>query len=173
MLSQLSDRHLARYPVFALAVIALALATISSSPSFADRGHNLTAGRPGHASNIDRTIDIDASDIEFDVQQIQVEDGETIRFVVRNSGQLVHDFTIGTAQLQAEHRQEMLRMMQQGTMPSQMEHSDPNAITIPPGETREIIWQFAEAENVEFGCNIPGHYEAGMKGEIEIEDSPS
>jgi uncharacterized cupredoxin-like copper-binding protein len=48
-----------------------------------------------------------------------------------------------------------------GAMP---EHDDPNAVMVQPGETKELIWTFTKTENVEFGCNVPGHYEAGMKG---------
>ncbi len=63
----------------------------------------------------------------------------------------------------------MMRMMQAGTSHGDMHgammpHDDPNAVMVHPGETKELIWTFAEAENVEFGCNVPGHYEAGMKG---------
>jgi uncharacterized cupredoxin-like copper-binding protein len=37
-----------------------------------------------------------------------------------------------------------------------------------PGQQRELIWKFTRAGNFEFDCNVPGHYEAGMRGVIEV-----
>jgi uncharacterized cupredoxin-like copper-binding protein len=47
-------------------------------------------------------------------------------------------------------------------------HDDPNAISLAPGETKELTWRFVEAGTVEYGCHEPGHYEAGMHGEMTI-----
>lgn len=46
-------------------------------------------------------------------------------------------------------------------MPS-MVHDDPNAVTVEPGQTRELTWRFVGNQPVLFACNIPGHAEAGM-----------
>lgn len=127
-------------------------------------------GQPGEASEVDRTIEIEATDgMMFDVSSIDVRDGETIRFIIRNVGSIDHDFTIGPPDVQAAHRQEMTQMAQAGSSHDDMHgavppHDDPNAVMVHPGETKELIWTFARADNVEFGCNVPGHYEAGMKG---------
>ncbi len=127
-------------------------------------------GQPGKASEVDRTIEIEATDeMMFDVSSIDVRDGETIRFIIRNVGEIDHDFTIGTPDVQAALQQEMMHMMEAGTSHDAMHgaivpHDDPNAIMVHPGETKELIWTFTEADNVEFGCNVPGHYETGMKG---------
>ncbi len=32
-----------------------------------------------------------------------------------------------------------------------------------PGKEAKVIWMFAKNDTLEFGCNIPGHYESGMK----------
>jgi len=50
----------------------------------------------------------------------------------------------------------------------EMEHDDPNAVRLEPGEEAEIIWTFGEAGTFEFACLLPGHYEAGMHGPIII-----
>lgn len=138
-------------------------------------GGDLAVGRPGEPHEVDRTIRIEAQDIAFGEERIEVRAGETIRFVVENSGGLVHDFTIGSPRMQAAHRDEMAELMAHHDGPDALmdpevmaHHSHPNAVMLAPGETRELIWTFAEASDVEFACNVPGHYEAGMRGDIVI-----
>jgi uncharacterized cupredoxin-like copper-binding protein len=142
------------------------------TPSADGQGHagHTAFGHPGDASEVARTIQLEANDdMRFQVSSIDVKDGETIRFIVRNVGETDHDFTIGTPDVQAAHQQEMMKMMEAGTSHDNMHgaivpHDDPNAVMVHPGETKELIWTFTKADNVEFGCNVPGHYEAGMKG---------
>lgn len=121
----------------------------------------------GEHMDIDRTIEVTARDIEFSTSEIEVEPGETIRFVIHNEGMLDHDFTIGDRETQDAHRAEMQEMM--GHMDDH-NHGAHNAVMIPPGETRELVWTFSGEEDVMFGCNIPGHFEAGMHGDFEIEN---
>lgn len=131
-------------------------------------GHgNFAGGRPGNAGDVDRTIAVKAGDVYFDPKAITVKAGETVRFVVTNIGKIDHDFTLGTPEIQQAHQQEMAKMMQGGGM-DHAHHDDANAVMLKPGETKELIWTFAEADNLEFGCNIPGHYQAGMKGRFEF-----
>ena len=49
-----------------------------------------------------------------------------------------------------------------------MEHDDPNAKRVKPKEKNEIVWQFTNAGQFEYGCLIPGHREAGMIGTIVV-----
>ena len=49
-----------------------------------------------------------------------------------------------------------------------MEHDDPNAISVDPGKTAEILWRFTKAGTFEFACLIPGHREAGMRGSVIV-----
>jgi uncharacterized cupredoxin-like copper-binding protein len=164
------------HAIFWSGIVAAALAMLvdlSGALADAGHGHDMAAGgRPGLAADVDRTVRIDATDIAFDRQTIEVRAGETIRFVVTNSGRLVHDFTLGDAATQRAHREEMAEMMAQGAAshqhPGGHGHAEANAIVLAPGETRELIWTFAEGTDFEFACNIPGHYEAGMKGRIAI-----
>jgi uncharacterized cupredoxin-like copper-binding protein len=48
-----------------------------------------------------------------------------------------------------------------------MEHNDPNSVLLEPGKSAEVIWRFAKAGELEFACNVPGHYDAGMVGMIQ------
>ena len=47
-------------------------------------------------------------------------------------------------------------------------HGHPNAIFVKPGASKTLIWTFTKSGVYEFACNIPGHYEAGMKGTIVV-----
>lgn len=154
------------------AALLSASATALAAPASADAGHRhptkMIGGHPGKKSEVTRTIRIVATDMKFDRKTITVKAGETIRFVVVNKGEQVHDLTLGTPVIQAAHRKSMMKMMNNGMDLEKMDHSDPNAVMVKPGETKELIWKFSKARSFEFGCNVPGHYEAGMKGSITI-----
>ena len=164
------------HAIFWSGIVAAALAMLvdlSGALADAGHGHDMAAGgRPGLAADVDRTVRIDATDIAFDRQTIEVRAGETIRFVVTNSGRLVHDFTLGDAATQRAHREEMAEMKAPGAghdHPGDHHgHVEANAIVLNPGDAKELIWTFAQATDFEFACNLPGHYEAGMMGHIEI-----
>jgi len=49
-----------------------------------------------------------------------------------------------------------------------MEHDEPSKVTLAPGKEGEIVWQFTKAGTVNFACLMPGHYEAGMKGQVKV-----
>jgi uncharacterized cupredoxin-like copper-binding protein len=123
-------------------------------------------GEPADAADADRTVEITAADtLQYDPASLDVEEGETIRFVVTNAGQAVHEFTLGDADLQAEHEQEMQEMMENGQMTME---DEANALSIEPGDTEELVWHFSKAGSYEFACHQPGHYAGGMKGAINV-----
>ncbi|MDR3494498.1 MAG: plastocyanin/azurin family copper-binding protein [Ancalomicrobiaceae bacterium] len=124
-------------------------------------------GVPGKAAAVDRTIPIKARDVSFDVESVNVKAGETVRFVITNEGAADHEFTLGDAATQAEHRQEMLDMADMDA--SHAHDGDANAVFLKSGETKELVWAFTKTGLIEFACNVPGHYEAGMKGIIAVQ----
>lgn len=125
-----------------------------------------TFGSPADASETDRVIEVDANDdFTFGPAEIMVSAGETITFVVTNTGQIPHDFTLGDLETQDEHEAEMAEMMTDG----EMAHDDANAVVIGPGETHELTWHFSEAGTFMIGCHQPGHYAAGMVGAVNVE----
>jgi uncharacterized cupredoxin-like copper-binding protein len=87
---------------------------------------------------------------------------ETITFVVTNAGDAVHEFTLGDAAMQRDHAEAMAHM------PSGMAHELPNSIAIEPGETKRLTWQFGRGGTLEYACHEPGHYDAGMRGQITV-----
>ncbi|SCW80184.1 Copper binding protein, plastocyanin/azurin family, partial [Rhizobium mongolense subsp. loessense] len=50
----------------------------------------------------------------------------------------------------------------------EMEHDDPNSIRLPAGQSGEIVWKFTTGGEFKFACLIPGHYEAGMHGDVTV-----
>lgn len=173
-----------------LAIFGFIAAITAAGGSFAagthsgGHGHAATIGEPGKVSEISRTIEVTADDNFYEPEKIEVKAGETIRFAITNTGQLVHEFNIGTAAMHAEHQKEMEMMVEHGVIEGDkinrdmmkmdmgggrtMEHNDPNSALLEPGETAEIVWKFTEPMTLEFACNVPGHYDAGMMGSIEV-----
>lgn len=122
-------------------------------------------GLPGDATKADKVVRIIMGDMNFDPKALTVTTGQTIRFVVTNRSEVDHDFTIGDAVTQTAHRAEMLGAMENNAT----EHrNDPNAVLVKAGEQRELTWTFTAAGPLEFDCNIPGHFEAGMRGTIAV-----
>ena len=123
---------------------------------------NPPIGEPGKAANVSRTVKIDMSDaMRYIPASIDAKQGETIRFVVSNSGKVKHELVLGTDKELKEHYEVMKKN-------PEMEHADPNMVTVAPGKTGEVIWRFSRAGKVDFACLQPGHYDAGMKGLVNV-----
>ena len=148
-----------RIPAVA-ALLALAAAGAAASGTHAG-GHDAAAdsaiGKPGVAGKSVRTINVDMTDnMRFTPSDISVKQGETVRFVV-----LKHELVLGTGKDLRAHYEAMMKN-------PEMEHADPNMVTLAPGKTGEVLWQFTQAGKVDFGCLQPGHYDAGMKGAVSV-----
>jgi uncharacterized cupredoxin-like copper-binding protein len=148
------------------------LALVASGAAFAggdhagghghDEGGETAIGKPGVAARVNRTIAIEMSDrMRFTPSDLAVEKGETVRFIVKNTGRLKHELSLGTQEELLEHLEQMRKF-------PDMEHDEPSKITLGPGRQGEIVWHFTKAGVVDFACLIPGHYEAGMKGTINV-----
>jgi len=122
------------------------------------------AGHPGNPEDVERTIVVKALDSMVLKMEspLQVKDGETIKFVVTNEGNIKHEFSIATKEEHVEHGAMMMEN------PSMHHPVGGNTISMAPGETQTIIWTFEEAWQVEVACNLPGHYQAGMYNEVEF-----
>lgn len=119
-------------------------------------------GVAGTPSAVKRTIDVGMSDdMRFTPARIDVKRGETVRFVLRNNGKLLHEFVIGTKKELDEHAALMVKF-------PNMEHAEPYMAHVAPGQTGEIVWNFNRAGSFDFACLIAGHYQAGMIGKIGV-----
>ena len=123
-------------------------------------------GHPAPAAEADRSIEIVArDDMSFEPESVRIERGQTVRFVVRNAGELQHSFTLGDRRYHRRHDREM-QDMPADEIAHHMQDS-PNGMVIQPGKTGTLTWHFERAGDIRFACHIPGHYPAGMWGEIE------
>jgi uncharacterized cupredoxin-like copper-binding protein len=126
--------------------------------------HHGASGAPGDAAHVDRTVAIEMSDaMRFEPSSIVAATGETIRFRIRNGGAMTHEFVLGMRSDLARHAEMMKKM-------PGMAHRAPNMATVGPGETTELVWRFTRAGRVDFACLQPGHYEAGMRGDVRVSD---
>jgi uncharacterized cupredoxin-like copper-binding protein len=120
-------------------------------------------GHPAPASKAVRTIHINTSDaMRFAPDKLSIRAGQTIRFIIINRGKIAHEFVLGPASLQRQHETEMRTDMKMDT------RAEPNEVTLPPGATRILTWTFTRAGHLEYGCHLPGHFAAGMKGWITV-----
>ncbi|HSN40557.1 MAG TPA: cupredoxin family protein [Burkholderiales bacterium] len=125
-------------------------------------GHADMVGKPGDLNNVSRTIEVIMSDnMRFTPSTASVKRGETVKFVVKNAGQVRHEMVLGTAKELAEHAKLMRKF-------PGMEHDDPNQVSVEPGKTGTFVWQFTRAGVFEFACLEPGHMEAGMVGKVAV-----
>lgn len=148
-----------------LAATVFAVAASASGNHVGGHGHDngaSTIGEAGKAAQVSRTIAVEMLDtMRFSPADFTVKRGETIRFVVKNTGKLRHEFVLGTTKDLKEHYALMLKN-------PEMEHADDNSVTVDPGKTGEVIWKFTRTGVVDLACLHPGHFDAGMKGTIKV-----
>lgn len=119
-------------------------------------------GKEGDPQKAARTVNVDMSDkMRFSPDTITVKQGETIKFVVKNSGKIMHEFVLGTMKELKEHAEMMKKH-------PGMEHDEPYMAHVAPGKTETITWQFTKPGSFNFGCLIAGHFEAGMIGKVTV-----
>lgn len=120
-------------------------------------------GIAAEAREATRTLEVVLSDdMRFTPGTVSVKEGETVRILVKNAGQLMHELIIGDRASLAEHAEMMVRF-------PNMEHDEPYMAHVPPGDTAEIVWTFNRAGEFEFACLLPGHYQAGMLANVAVE----
>ena len=156
--------------------LALALASLGASAfAHGDESHPAKAhhydaakaeerafGREGNPKKVTRTIKVDMTDaFRFTPADVVIKRGETVKFVVSNSGKQLHEMVLGTPQELREHAELMKKF-------PDMEHADANMAHVKPGAKGEIVWQFTKTGEYQFACLIPGHFEAGMIGKVVV-----
>lgn len=149
-----------------LAVPAGAQARADQPPPSADKAMHRQAagfwfGHPGKASEVTRTIRITATDDRFRPAVVDVKAGQTVRFEIVDRGALAHEFVIGDVAEQRAHDKEM------AAMPG-MPMDDPNGVSVAAGRTATLIWTFTRPATLQYACHVPGHYAAGMFGQLNV-----
>lgn len=127
-------------------------------------------GRAGNPKTANRTIRVGMNDTMRFVTtasapresgDIVVKKGETVRFVLRNDGKVMHEMVIGTMKELKEHAELMRKF-------PNMEHEEAYMSHVAPGKEGEVVWQFTRAGEFHYACLIPGHMEAGMIAKITV-----
>ncbi|HMO44506.1 MAG TPA: cupredoxin family protein [Rubrivivax sp.] len=161
----------------ALAAAAALAALLSAAPTaFAggDGSHTHAAagqtqagipGRPGDPKKVNRTVRVVMDDrMRFEPERISVQRGDTVRFVLVNQGRLAHEMVLGSVAEMQAHAEQMRKH-------PGMAHAEPNQVSVDPGQTGELVWQFTQAGDADFACLLPGHFEAGMRGQVKVVDA--
>ena len=139
-------------------------------------------GEKGKLTEVNRTIEIKMYDNYFEPNEIIIKKGETIKFIVSNYGELVHEFNIATKEMHFKHQPEMMKMVENQILLADkidkkkmkemakkdhsMAHSHSNSVLLEPNQSAELIWKFSTDINLEAACNVPGHYQSGMVAKI-------
>ena len=117
------------------------------------------AADPGKAA---RTVRIEMADtMRYTPAEIIVKRGETVRFIATNRGKVMHEMVLGTKEELARHAELMKKH-------PGMEHDEPHMLHVAPGKTGEMGWRFTRSGEFYYGCLVPGHFEAGMVGRINV-----
>ncbi len=119
-------------------------------------------GIAGDAKSAKRTITLTMSDtMRFTPDKLEIKQGETIRFVVKNQGKQLHEMVIGTKKELDAHAALMVKF-------PTMEHDEPYMAHVSAGKSQNLVWTFNRAGEYDFACLIAGHYQAGMVGKISV-----
>jgi uncharacterized cupredoxin-like copper-binding protein len=105
-----------------------------------------------------------SDNMRFEPSSLQFKEGETVKFIVKNEGKLMHEFVLGTKDKNLEHADLMKKF-------PNMEHEEPYMAHVAPGKTTEMVWTFNRSGEFEFACLIAGHFDAGMRGPLRVAKS--
>ena len=117
--------------------------------------------RPGAGPEA-RTVVVTMHHSHFAPSVVRVEPGERVRFVLRNTDPIDHEFILGDAAVQARHEEGRQRQ----------HHGDvPGERSVPAGQEAATTYAFRaapEGGTLEFACHLPGHYAYGMHGTVRV-----
>ena len=150
-------------------VLAVFLASV---PLHAEADHGgraqdeaFSAGEPGDPKKPARIVQVTMTEADgkmlFAPSRIEIKKDEQVKFMLRNNGELDHEFIFATTAENLKHAESMKKN-------PDMEHDNPNGKRLAPKKTDQIVWRFTKAGEFEYSCLIPGHREAGMIGTIVV-----
>ncbi|CAD7053168.1 MAG: cupredoxin domain-containing protein [Alphaproteobacteria bacterium] len=155
-----------RNAFFGLLLATLATPALAAGNHAGGHGEAMAVGEPGEKSKATQTIRVTMKETEdgrmiFTPSEFKVRKGQTIRFTIKNAGELDHEFVLDDEKGVMEHKALMEKF-------PEMEHDDPNAIRLEPGKSGEIVWKFTNDGVFKVACLVPGHYDAGMHGDVTV-----
>lgn len=149
------------------AALAPAAALAHGDEEHAGHGGAATAaqqawGIAGDAVAVSREIAIGLHDsMRFSPERLEVREGETVRLKLTNEGKVMHELVLGTEPSLREHAAAMRQN-------PAMAHADAHAVHLAPGDQGELVWTFNRPGLYTYACLLPGHFEAGMSGTVEV-----
>ena len=151
-------------------------------PSISFSGTINMIGEKGNPAEVSKVIIVKMYDNYYEPNKFVIKKNQTIKFIVYNYGELVHEFNIATKAMHLKHQQEMMKMVENeillvdrinkkkmkelSKIDHSMSHSHSNSVLLEPNQSAEIIWKFNTNADLEMACNVPGHYESGMIAKI-------
>jgi uncharacterized cupredoxin-like copper-binding protein len=152
---------------FALMVALGAFPLNAMAEGTHEGGHDEYAiGIKGNKAKAKRTLNISMRETDdgkmiFEPQVLVFRKGETVVLNFTNKGETDHEFVMDTETNVLEHKIAMEKN-------PDMEHADDNSLRLAPGQKGQIVWTFSKDGKYSFACLIPGHYEAGMHGKLNV-----
>ncbi len=141
----------------ALYLLAIPVLAVLAACGSSDEGATAAGSGPDDA----RVVEVEMRDIAFAPTAVDVRAGEKVRFVFKNTGQVVHDAFIGDQPAQDVHEKEM-----------RGGHGDHekggNAVSVKPGKTAQLTYTSDRPGQILIGCHQPGHYTGGMRAAVNI-----
>jgi uncharacterized cupredoxin-like copper-binding protein len=139
------------WQVAAVAAVCLAGALVAVRAS---------ASRAGDGP--DRTVVMTMHHSRFEPTVVRVAPGERVRFVLRNTDPIDHEFILGDQAVQRRHERGRERH-HHGEVPGER--------SVAAGQEAATTYAFPAAsagQALEFACHLPGHYAYGMHGTVQI-----
>ena len=139
--------------------------------------HDDTATDEHHAGDTDvaphddtaAIVEVSVTEFSFDHDAFAVKAGETVSFVVTNSGRIDHEFRLTTEHAAHEHMEEHVSD-HVDHMTAEGSHHEENFVMIAPGATETLTMTFHDDADFDVaGCLLPGHWEAGLFSPLTIE----
>lgn len=106
----------------------------------------------------ERTVDVTIRHSRFLPATLDFSPGTTVRFVLRNTDPIDHEFIVGDRDVQARH--------ETGTEPHH--GAIPGEVSVPAGSEASTTYTFSEPGTIVIGCHLPGHYAYGMRGSVRV-----
>jgi uncharacterized cupredoxin-like copper-binding protein len=136
----------------ALALLPLLAVTLAVGAGCGDDPAEGALG-PGNV-----TVDVDLRHSRFLPAHLQVVEGTTVRFRVRNLDPIDHELIVGGDEVHERHERGTHRV--HGALPGE--------VSAAAGQRAETSFRFDEPGTVVVGCHLPRHFDYGMRGEVEV-----
>lgn len=112
---------------------------------------------PACRTGASRTVAIDVRYSSFSTSVLEVDPGQTVRFVITNRDPIDHEFILGDWEVQRTHERG-----------EQTHHARPGEVSVPAGTTVSTTYTFGEPGGLLFGCHLAGHWAYGMRGAVLV-----